>query len=117
MAAAAYKVSLVVALGSPQGDKKQIAMAASDVNAAAWTFPDGSTSQVLNANYDCYIVDAILTAAGTDTTNITFNIGGQAQPTKLFTATSLYNATGGRPFQQAPLRVPKGLLFQAIQNT
>lgn len=116
MVAAAYKVTLVAALGSPNGPRKQIAMTASDVNAAFWLYPSGASELALNGNTDVYIVDTILSASGTDTSNCSFFIGGQNTGVVLLNATSLAT-TIGRPFQNAPLRLPAGLALKVVQNT
>lgn len=116
MAAAAYKVSLIAAKGSPNGPRKIFPLTASDVNAEFWLFPSGSSEVTLNGSEDVYIVDAILSAAGTDTTQVEFYINGLAEGTKILNATSLAT-TIVRPLSQAPLRVPKGATFKAKQLT
>jgi hypothetical protein len=116
MAAAAYKVSLIGAKGSPNGPRKIFPMTASDVNGEFWLFPSGSSEVTLNGSEDVYIVDAILSASGTDTTQVEFYINGLAEGTKILNATSLAT-TIVRPLSQAPLRVPKGATFKAKQLT
>ena len=116
MAAAAYKVSLIGAKGSPNGPRKIFPMTASDVNGEFWLFPSGSSEVTLNGSEDVYIVDAILSASGTDTTQTEFYINGLAEGTKILNATSLAT-TIVRPLSQAPLRVPKGATFKAKQLT
>lgn len=116
MAAAAYKVSLIAAKGSPQGPRKIFPITASDVNAEFWLFPSGSSEITLNGSEDVYIVDTIYSAAGTDTSQVEFYINGMAEGTKILNATSLAT-TVVRPFQNAPLRVPKGATFKAKQLT
>jgi len=114
--AAAYKVSLIAAKGSPQGPRRIFPLTASDVNAEYWLFPSGSSEVTLNGSEDVYIVDTILSAAGTDTTQVEFYINGIADGTKILNATSLAT-TIVRPFAQAPLRVPRGATFKAKQLT
>lgn len=116
MAAAAYKVTLVAALGSPRGPTKAISMTASDVNAAYWLFPSGGSELPLNGVSDVYIVDAILSAAGTDTSQSEFYINGTSTGFKLQNATSLAT-TIGRPLQSAPIRIPAGATLKVIQLT
>jgi len=116
MVAAPYKITLVCALGSPNGPKKLYSLTASDVNAAFWLFPAGTSSNVLNGTQDVYIVDAILSAAGTDTTQSEVYIGGVSTGFKLLNATSLAT-TIVRPFPSSPLRVPAGLPVQFTQLT
>jgi len=114
MTAAAYKVSMIAAKGSPNGPRKIFPLTASDVNAEFWLFPSGSSEITLNGSEDVYIVDTILSAAGTDTTQSEFYINGMAEGTKLLNATSIAT-TIMRPFASAPLRVPKGATFKVKQ--
>jgi len=116
MAAAAYKVTLIAALGSPNGPRKAYSLTASDVNAAFWLFPSGASEMVLHGLKDVYIVDTILSAAGTDTTNSEFFIGGVSTGFKLLNATSLAT-TINRPFNLAPLKIPAGQMLKVVQNT
>jgi len=115
MAAAAYKVTLIVALGSPNGPTKPFSLTASDVAAASWLFPSGQSTAVLNGKNDVYIIDAILSAAGTDTTQSEFFVGNISTGFLLLNATSLAT-TIQRPLQSAPIRVPAGTQFQVIQR-
>lgn len=116
MAAAAYKVSLIVAKGSPTGPRRIFPLTASDVNAEFWLFPSGSSEVTLNGSEDVYIVDTIYSAAGTDTSQVEFYINGIVEGTKILNATSLAT-TIIRPLSQAPLKVPKGATFKAKQLT
>jgi len=116
MVAAPYKVTLVVAAGNPAGPRKLFSLTASDVNAAFWLFPSGSSSSILSGDFDTYIVDAILSAAGTDTTQSEFYVGNVSTGFKLLNATSLAT-TIVRPLQNAPIRIPKGQTFGVTQLT
>lgn len=116
MAAAAYKVSMIAALGSPNGPRKIFSLTASDVNAAFWLHPSGASEIPLNGTQDVYIVDCIYSAAGTDTTTAEFFISGSSTGVKLLNATSLGTIVT-RPFQIAPLRVPAGQALKVTQNT
>lgn len=116
MAAAAYKVTLIAALGSPSGPRKAYSLTASDVNAAFWLFPSGASSMTLHGTSDVWVVDTILSAAGTDTTQSEFYLGGVSTGFKLLNATSLAT-TIVRPFPSAPLRVPAGIPLQVTQLT
>jgi hypothetical protein len=91
-------------------------MTASDVNAAYWLYPNGASANVMSGNHDVYVVDAILSAAGTDCSQSEVYVGGISTGFKLQHATSLAT-TIGRPFPNAPLRVPKGLTLQFTQLT
>jgi len=115
MAAAAFKISLIGALGSPNGPRKLFPLTASDVNAEYAIFPSGSSEVVLNQG-DVYLVDIILSAAGTDTSQLEFYVGGMATGTKVLNATSLAT-TIVRPLQQAPERVPGGQSVRIKQLT
>ena len=116
MAAAAYKVTMVAALGSPSGPRKIFSLTASDVNAANWLFANGIGPNTLNGKADVYIVDCILSAAGTDTSQSEFYINGVSTGFKLQNATSLAT-TIVRQFQNAPLLVPAGATLNVIQVT
>jgi hypothetical protein len=116
MTAAPFKISMVGALGSPTGAKKIFPLTASDVNAEFGLFPSGSSEVVLSGSADVYIVDMILSAAGTDTSQLEFYINGMAEGTKLLNATSIAT-TVVRPFQSAPLRIPKGATIKIKQLT
>lgn len=116
MAAAPYKISMIVAAGSPSGPRKIFSLTASDVNAAFWLYPSGASSAVLSGDFDSYIVDTILSAAGTDTTQSEFYVGNISTGFKLLNATSLAT-TIVRPLQNAPVRVPKGQTFGVTQLT
>lgn len=116
MAAAPYKVTLVAALGSPNGPRKYFSLTASDVNAAFWLHPSGASEIPLHGKYDVYLVDCILSAAGTDTSQSEFYISGSSTGFKLLNSTSTYN-TVGRPFQSAPFVVPAGQALKVTQVT
>lgn len=114
--AAAFKISMVCALGSPDGPRKLFPLTASDVNGEYWLFPSGSSEIVLNGSHDVYIVDTILSAAGTDCSNSTLYVGGMAEGTVLLHATSIGTIVN-RPLQMSPVRVPCGQTVKWKQNT
>lgn len=116
MAAAAYKVSMIGALGSPNGPKKVFSLTASDVNGEYWLHPSGANELVLNGSYDVYIIDTILSAGGTDTTQSEFFINGTSTGFKLLNSTSITTVIT-RPLQQAPFVVPKGSMLKVKQLT
>lgn len=116
MSAAAFKASLICALGSPRGQTKVFPLTVSDVNGEFALFPSGSSEVVLNGNSDVYIIDMILSAAGTDTSQLEFFVGGMATGTKLLNATSIAT-TVNRPFQFAPQRIGKGQSLKIKQLT
>lgn len=116
MAATPYKVTLIAALGAPNGERKMIPLTASDVNAAFWLFPSGSSEMVLHGSKDAYIVDTILSAAGVDTSQVEIFLNGSSTGVKLLGATSI-GTTVNRPFALAPMRVPAGSLVRFTQLT
>src|SRR4030066_2233421 len=100
MVAAAFKITLIGAVGSPNGARKMFSMTATDINAAFWLHPSGASEIPLHGTQDVYIVDAILSAAGTDCSQSEFYIGGQSTGVKLLHATSIGTVVG-RTFQNA----------------
>jgi len=116
MSAAPYKVSLIAALGSPNGPRKVFSLTASDVNAAFWLHPSGASEITLHGTADVYLVDAILSAAGTDTSQAEFYVGGQSTGFKLQNATSTGSVVT-RPLNMAPVKVPAGQALKVIQLT
>jgi len=116
MSAAPYKISVIGALGSVNGPRKVFSMTASDVNAAFWLHPSGASEIALHGTMDVFIVDAILSAAGTDTSQSEFYIGGESTGFKLQNATSTGSVVN-RTFALAPLRVPAGKALKVIQLT
>jgi len=107
MVAAPFKMSLIAALGSPQGPRKIFTLAGDDVANNFLTFDSGSSDVVLSGASDVYIVDTIYSAGGTDTTNDAIYLAGTTDGTKIFRSTSLAT-TVLRPMQSSPFRVPKG---------
>jgi hypothetical protein len=108
MAAAAFKVTMIGAVNQPRGEPKAFSLTVSDVANAYAIYPDGVTNNaILHGTKDVYIVDMILSAAGTDTTQLELFVSGQSTGFKLLNATSLAT-TVGRPLQMAPYRIPAG---------
>lgn len=116
MTAAPYKVSLIAAVGSPNGPRKAFSLTASDVNAEFWLHPSGASEIPLHGSADVYVVDTILSAAGTDTTQSEMFIGGASTGFKLLNATSIGTIVN-RPLALAPIRVPAGSSFKVKQLT
>jgi len=118
MAAAAFKstLTLMKVAGPNKGQRKNITLSASDVNAAALTFPSGGT-EVAFSQDPVAIVDWVNSPAyGTDTTTMTMYINGEAQPMSVINAAN--QVTGiSRQFQNSPLVVPAGALVKFVQNT
>jgi hypothetical protein len=116
MVAAAYKVSVIGALGSVNGPRKIFSMTASDVNAEFWLHQSGANEIPLHGTQDVFIIDTILSAAGTDTSQAEYFISGASTGVKILNATSIATVIG-RPFQSAPLKVPAGQVLKVIQRT
>ena len=116
MAAAPFKATAIIAAGSPKGPTKPFSLTVSDVNAAFYVWPSGQNFNVLSGDFDCYIVDLILSAAGTDTSQGEIFVGGVSTGFKILNATTLAT-TIVRPLPQAPIRVPKGQALQITQLT
>lgn len=113
MVAAAFKVTLV--LQNKKGQRKAYYMSASDVNAAAWTFPSGAT-EIPVSSETVVIADMIFSAAGTDTTNSSIYINGDIQPTKIVHSSNVSTVLG-RQFQSCPIAIPAGSAIKFEQNT
>lgn len=111
-----YTISVVVALGSPNGPRKMYSYTATDVNAAFWLNAAGQANTTFNGNYDTFVVDCIVSSASGTTTQAEFFIGGVSTGFKLQLATSIAT-TIIRPFSQAPMRVPAGLSLLVEQET
>lgn len=115
MVAAPYKVAITLAPAKNLGDRKSIPVTASDVNAEFWVFPSGG-SELQLAPFETVILDAVYTAAGTDTSQVEVFINGISTGVKLFNATNL-GTVYNRQVQNSPLRVPAGALIKFKQLT
>jgi len=115
MAAAAFKGVLIVESLRTRV-RKNIPITFSDVDTEFGVFPSGETATVLNGGNDVAIVDLVLSAAGTDTSQMEYFINGVSTGQKTLNATMLSTAIG-RAFQQAPLVVPAGSIFRITQQT
>lgn len=116
MAAAPFKANMVVALGSQRGAPKFIPLTVSDVNGEFAIFPSGSSESILHGQKDVYIIDIVLSAAGTDTSQMEYFLNSISSGQKSLNATMLATAVN-RPFQQAPFRVPAGAMIKIKQLT
>jgi len=112
MAAAAFKASLIYKTAS--GKSKTRFCTVSDVAAAFYVFESGSTEPVINPTETCYLVDIVLSAAGTDTTTGEIYINGISSGVKFLNATTLGTVVG-RPFLNAPVMIPAGSTFRITQ--
>jgi len=112
MAAAAYKATLQV---SVDGKRRSIAMAGSDVNAAAWTFPDATTQNSLGSSV-AVITDIIFSAAGTDTSQVDVYVNGTFTNYTIVNSANLYNVLN-RQVQSLPIAIAPGATIKFIQKT
>jgi len=108
-----FKISMIAKKGS-NGQNKIFPLTCTDVANAFAIFPSGGSEVVLNGESDVFIVDMVLSAAGVDTTQLEFYVNGMAEGTILLDATSIAT-TVSRPFQSAPLRIPRGATIKIKQ--
>jgi len=111
MAAAAFKVTLSVMV---DGRYKSIYMAASDVAAQGWTFPDGGTALPLGTG-QAVIKDIILSAAGTDTTNSEVYVNGVYTGYTVVHSANVYSVLN-RQVMQTPIVLNPGANIKFIQR-
>jgi len=106
MVAAAFKITAT--FKARDGSTKMRSLTVSDVANAYAIYEDGTTNAaIINTAQDVALTDLILSAAGTDTTQLEIFLNGASTGTKILNATSLYTGVI-RPLQQAPLRIPRG---------
>jgi hypothetical protein len=114
MAAAPFKVTMV--LKNSAGQTTSRYLTASDVNAAALVYLSGGTEIPLSSQ-DCWITDMILSASGTDTSNMTIYINGvDSTGVRSVNTANLYTGFS-RQFQSSPLKIPAGATVKITQNT
>lgn len=112
MAAAAYKVALSVQV---DGKIKNIPLTASDVNAAYWLFPDGSSTMPFG-NGPAVIREVIYSAAGTDTTSVDVFVNGINTGYRIFNSLNL-GTTINRQVANSPIGIAPGAQVKFVQNT
>jgi hypothetical protein len=114
MAAAAYKISMTLsANGKPN---KNLYFTASDVNAAYWLSPDGSSDIFLSTVSNGYIADILYSAAGTDTSTVSIFKNGFDTGLKLINAANIGTVLN-RQSQNMKLAFNAGDKFKFVQNT
>jgi len=99
---------------APNGETKIYSYTVSDVAGEFFLLPSGASEIPLSGNSDIFIVDVIVSSAAGTTKNVGFFIGGADTGVNM----NLYNLVGTivtRPFQNAPIRVPKGQAFKIKQ--
>lgn len=115
MAAAAFKANLIVR-GS-DGWRWSYPTTVSDVNAAYYVFPDGNNDVILPSNHGAItIIDLILSAAGTDTSQAKIYVNGVDSGQKVQNAANV-GTVYNRQFMSAPLTVPAGARLRFEQAT
>jgi len=115
MTATPYKATLTVALGNPRGPKKNISYTASDVADESLLNSASESNNVISGSSDVWITDLTLSASGVDTSQIEFYLNGTSTGFSLLDATSLAT-TVGRPFQNAPFKIPMGAQLKMVQK-
>jgi hypothetical protein len=113
MVAAAYKVSMTVR--NAKGQVKPYFLTASDVNAEFWLHPSGGSELPLSA-LDCVIEDVILSAAGTDTSQVGIFINGFDTGTRIINAANLGTVIQ-RQMASTRLRIPANAQVKFKQIT
>lgn len=112
--AAAYKVSMTLASnGKPN---KNLYFTASDVNAAYWLAPDGSSDIFLSTTTGGIIADVLYTAAGTDTSTVSIFKNGFDTGLKFVNAANTGSILN-RQSQSMKLSFQAGDKFRFVQNT
>lgn len=109
-----FKASILLVNARNPAMRKTIGLTASDVAAAGFVFPSGEGASVVSAA-DCLLADISLSAAGADTTQHEIFINGVSTGVKNLNAMCLYTVNGGRPQQQAPIRIPAGAVLKIVQ--
>ena len=99
------------------GKRESIPVTMSDVTAAAWVGPDGTTLIKLDGSAgQAKIIDIMLSAAGADTRTSTIRVNGKLLPETVLHGVNIGTAVL-RQYQQVPLKLPQGAQIQFNQNT
>ena len=112
MAATPYKIALSVAV---DGVIKNLPLTASDVNAAFWLFPDGSSTLPLGTSA-AVIRDIVYTSAGVDTTSVDLFVNGINTGYRIFNGANLAT-TINRQVANSPIGIKPGANVRFVQNT
>jgi len=117
MTAAPFKALLVMAFGSPRSENRiTYPCTVTDVAAGTYVFPDLNTDVVLPSIYgNVYLVDVILTAAGTDTSTADIYVNGRNTPATIQNGANLAS-NQARQFLSAPIGFPPGARVKIIQR-
>jgi len=89
----------------------------SDVNAEYYVFPDSSTDVVLPSNMgNLFLVDLVLSAAGTDTSQAKIFVNGKDTGEKVLNSANL-GTNFSRQFMGSPLGIAPASRLKIQQNT
>jgi len=114
MAAAAFTGTLIFA-GMSDNSTNYVRVTMSDVAAAAWVFPDASTSYQLPSDQNYMLTDVIIITGGTDTTNSDI-FANQKNTGIVLDHKSNLNTVQNRQFQFRPLPIKGGTNLKFIQR-
>lgn len=114
MVAAAFKASITYR-NMRTNERKTIPYTVSDVTGAFWLSPSGTGAQSIGTD-DYEIVDVILTAAGTDTSQTEIFVNGVNTGVKIFHALNLAT-TINRQAQSMRLGIKAGNIVEYKQLT
>jgi len=98
------------------GRQLHIRCTMSDVNAAAWVFPDGSTTLQLPSDTNWNLADIMVVTGGTDTSNSSLFVN-QLNSGIVIDHKSNLNTVQYRQFITHPLPFRAGSQIKLIQNT
>ena len=116
MAAAPFKA--ILKFKAQDGFTVSYPCTVSDVNAAYYVFPDGNNDVVLPSNHGVLaLIDLVLSAAGTDTSNGDILINGKNTGERILNAANLGTNFSRQFTPLTPLLVAAGSRFRIIQNT
>lgn len=113
MAAAAFVA--VLKFQTASGRPFQYRCTVSDVASAFYLFPDGDSKVRLPTDEPSYLVDAILSAAGTDTTYADIFANGKTTGEQIQNAANL-NTNVSRQFMGAPIGFKPGAEIRLTQR-
>jgi len=114
MAAVPFKAILKF---NSQGGPFTYPCTVSDVNAAYYVFPDGNNDVVLPSNKGTiYLVDVVLSAAGTDTSQAIIYVNGKTTGEQVMNSANL-GTNFSRQFMGSPIGIAAGARLRFAQAT
>jgi len=115
MAAAAFKA--VLKFQAQNGVTFSYPCTVSDVDDAYYVFPDGNNDVILPSIYgNVYLVDVVLSAAGTDTSKADVYVNGKTTGEQILNAANL-GTNFSRQFMGAPIAIMPGARLRIQQQT